>query len=297
MRNGSRRLTIALVVVLLAVDPAPSAGQIAYVHADLDGRPVDLADWHPEYRQRCLLPGGGMRDNAATRAIAETIEQLGQAPQLGGYLLDAARRAGTVVCIDERADLSCGYYDYQYNTIALGEALSPAHKLIVLVHELRHIDTVTRGYRVTLDYDVKEMVRLTYAVEADAQAITALHAWRVKQRGTPGPWFALLDWELYTDIARALEREFLASGDESQAMKAAFEQWYASPWRLMRYRENCYMGYLDLQDETKRVPQYAPLPEDFFDDLCLLPDGRNYGCHQSVQIRQPPRLPFDPPTR
>jgi hypothetical protein len=77
-----------------------------------------------------------------------------------------------------------------------------------------------------------------------------------------------------------------SSEDEVRAARAAFVQWYRSPWRIENYHNSCYLGYVDILDETKRVPQYAPLPEDYFDELCVLPDGRNYGCHLTREIEQ-----------
>lgn len=271
----------------MATDPA------GHQHVGLDHQPVKLAEWHPKHRELCTFLAHRRGDEDPVRPIDALLAQLRQEPELAEYLLDPARSLGTAVCIDDRADLSCGYFDYHFNIIAISESLSPAHRLIVLAHELRHVGHVAKGYRMSLEYDINEMVRLTYAIEADAQAMTALYGWRLKQRGAADAWFAMLDWQLYADIAVAFGHEMDTSGDEAAAALAAFAQWYRSPWRLLNYRQSCRTGYLDLQDDTKRIPQYAPLPAGYFDGLCVLPDGRNYGCNPDAELGIPPKVRSD----
>ena len=259
-----------------------------YVHTGLQGDEISLTEWHPHYRERCYFIGEENPNNTKTKIIEELLSFLRQEPELAEYLLDSANKLGTAFCLDERADGTRGYFDYRYNLIAIRESLPLLRKLIIFVHELRHIDNVSRGYCHSLDYDIDEMVRLTYAVEADVQAITALYAWRMKLRGLGGPWQTFVGLPLYADIARAFAREMNASEDESSAAQAAFRQWYRSRWRIENYRNSCYMGYLDLLDETKRLPQYTLLPDNFFDELCIFPDGRNYGCHLTPEIQWHP---------
>jgi hypothetical protein len=42
--------------------------------------------------------------------------------------------------------------------------------------------------------------------------------------------------------------------------------------------------YLDTLERAHRPEPSASLPPRFFDTLCLLPDGSNYGCHLTAEI-------------
>lgn len=289
-RGFCRVFTVISLLVLSGVSAAQgdAAGKAGASHANLQGEPVDLGLWHPRFQERCYFFGAENNDTAAVRTIQELLNTLRREPVLGDYLLEKARRKGTAFCLDDRADGARGYFDYGYNVISVRESLPMAQKLVIYVHELRHLDNVLRGYCMSLDYDASEMVRLTYAVEADVQAFAALYAWRMKQRGDDEPWQALLRLPHYADIAWTFAEKAQTTGDEKQGMMAAFSQWYRSQWRLENYHNTCYMGYLDLQDETKRSPRYDLLPAHFFDSLCVLPDGTNYGCHLAPEIGRHP---------
>jgi hypothetical protein len=222
--------------------------------------------------------------SAVSREFNAIFKYLNQQPALFGYLMDGARRAGVAFCIDNRADGSRGYYDYTYNLISVREKLGFQQKTAIVLHELRHVAHVRQGYHQTLAYAMTEMVRMTFAVEADVQAFSTLFAWRLKEQGEPALWNTLLGFHKYADIVRAFESVISESGDELLAMRAAFIQWYASEWRRRVYFQGCCMGYLDRLDDTKQVEKYTLLPDNFFDHLCVLPDGRNYGCQDSDVI-------------
>jgi len=281
-----RWASAVLLLCILGKAIGMAAADQDHVHFDPQGAAIDLAAWHPDYRERCYFSHEQSPTNAGKKTIEQLISLLRQEQELADYLLDKASRQKTIFCLDERADGTRGYYDYRYNLIALRESLPLQHKLIIFVHELRHIDNLSRGYGHSLEYDIDEMVRLTYAVEADVQAITALYAWRMWLRGVEEPWQALLQMPCYADIAYAFATEMEVGGDEASAVLAAFRQWYHSHWRIDNYQRSCYMGYLDLLDDTKRIRKYALLPGNFFDQLCILPDGSNYGCHLTPEIQR-----------
>jgi hypothetical protein len=81
----------------------------------------------------------------------------------------------------------------------------------------------------------------------------------------------------------ALHRD--AEGAEL-ATRAAFARWYDSDWRRESYYLSACGQYLDQLDETHAIEGRDRLPADFFDTLCLLPDGTNYGCHLTDAIAQ-----------
>lgn len=286
------RCSSVLLIGLLVVPVSYASGSVdsdhGQQHYNFRGEEVDLAQWHPEYTSRCYFPGGDNPDSKATRIMERVLAYLRQEPEWSDYLLGTARGMGAIFCLDNRADDTRGYYDYGHNLIAVRESLPLHKKVIIFIHELRHIDNVSRGYCLSLDYDASEMVRVTYAVEADVQAVSALVAWRLKQRGMGEAWKAMNEFPRYADIARAFERAIAETHDESIAARAAFVQWYHSQWRIENYHHSCHTNYFDLLDETKRIQQYSRLPENYFDKLCVLPDGRNYKCHETREIRRHP---------
>lgn len=278
----SRALLVLLVLYLV-----PLQSESTDPNPDLQGM-SGLKQWHPDAALRCYRFDRPHVVNQAASRFGAIFGYLRRERELAGYLLATASRAGVAFCIENRADGTRGYYDYNHNVIAVREHLSLPRQTAIVVHELRHVAHVQQGYRQSLDYAMPEMVRLTFAVEADVQAFSALFAWRLKQRGESGLWDTLLGFPKYADIAHAFENEIGKSGDELAAMRAAFRQWYASPWRTTGYYRNAVSGYLDMLDESHLIEQYRRLPGNFFDRLCVLPDGRNYGCQTLDVIRDRP---------
>ncbi|WP_275099134.1 DUF6782 family putative metallopeptidase [Sedimenticola hydrogenitrophicus] len=271
------RLWSGVLVVLSVLYLEPLRGDT--LDQNWDSREAEgLRQWHPDAASRCYRFDRPHEVNQAASRFGAIFAYLRRDRELAGYLLATARRAGVAFCIEDRADGTRGYYDYNHNVIAVREQLSLQQQTAIVVHELRHVAHVQQGYRQSLDYAMPEVVRLTFAVEADVQAFSALFAWRLKQRGETGLWHTLLGFAKYADIARAFESEIGKSGDELAAMRAAFRQWYTSPWRTTGYYRNAVSGYLDMLDESHLIEQYRRLPGNFFDRLCVLPDGRNYGC-------------------
>ena len=254
------------------------------------GEGGDLSEWHPQYQEKCYFND---RENISNKNI-ETIESLlallKKEPRIANYLLSIAQDLNTVICIDERDDETRGYYDFRYNIVCIKEQLGLFEKLIILVHELRHIVQFTRGFSYSLDYDIEEMIRMNFAIEADVQAIVTLYAWRMKEIEMNEVWHALSGFTNYSDIAEEFEKEMQSSGDEMQAARAAFVQWYYSGWRVDKYYKNSYSWYVDMLDETKILQKYQKLPDNFFSKLCMLPCGKNYGCHMTDEIEEKPRI-------
>ncbi len=223
------------------------------------------------------------------RAIEKLLKLLKKEPRIGNYLLSVAKGMHTVFCIDERDDETRGYYDFKYNILGLKEHLGLFEKLIIFVHELRHISQFTKGYYNSLDYDIEEIIRMNFAIEADVQAIVTLYAWRMKEIGINEVWDAQSGFSNYIDIAEEFEKEIKRSGDEVKATNAAFVQWYKSKWRVDKYYKCSYSWYVDRLDETKLIQKYIKLPENFFNKLCVLPCEKNYGCHRSDEIKETPQ--------
>lgn len=245
----------------------------------------DLNKWHPDSQELCYYPGTDIVSNQAERVFKEIFSYIAPEKELAHALMNHALKKRVAFCIENRVDGTRGYYDYRFNVLAIRSSLSFYQKVAIVIHELRHVVQVGRGFRQSLDYSMNEMVRMTYAVEADVQAYSVYFAWRLKEKGRPELWDELLNFDRYRDIAIVFERTMMQSGDEIYSLKQAFIQWYASPWRRANYHQGCCMSYLDSLDESHLIESFEVLPETYFDQLCILPDGRNYGCHKTTAIK------------
>lgn len=264
------------------------------LHLSPTGESIELSAWRRDYRLRCLVPAQEHQATPQTRRLQQLQHFLGLAPELEDHLSDQLWLAGSAICLDDRKDSARGYYDHHFNIIALRERLSLATQALILAHEMRHIEQVNLGYCLSTHYDINEMVRATYALEADAQAISTLFAWRLKSRGVTQPWQTYLELPHYRDIALAFKKERRRGGSLAQATREAFRQWYSSPWRRINYHHQCYTGYLDKLDDENLIQRYRKLPEGFFEGLCKLPDGKSYRCQETREIREPPGPPARP---
>jgi len=266
----------------------PEAGNQNYEDQSTNNGDIDLSAWHPDYLERCYFIDGENRQNSTIETIKNLLELISKEPRIGNHLISTARELGTVFCIDERDDDTRGYYDFKYNVICLKENLSFLEKLIIFVHELRHIVQFSRGFCKSLEYDIEEIIRINFAVEADVQAIVTLYAWRMREMNREDIWNTLTGFVKYLDISEEFDAEIQRSGNELIAARAAFIQWYKSYWRVDTYYKSSYSWYADMLDETKIVQKYKMLPENYFSKLCLLPCG-NFDCHLTDEIKQKPR--------
>ena len=238
------------------------------------GESINLAIDFPDYHKRCLTIEGEPR-TLEQHQLSRVIEALHQETELARYLLEKIDTCGTVICLEN----NYSYYDFTRNLIAVNQQLSLSKQVIFFVHELRHLDQAARGFCPMLELDMLNTYSLTFASEADAQAITTLYSWQVREEGEANLWNRLLGMEMYQDIALAFEEEMLTSKDRSLATRAAFEAWYDLPSRVNAYSFQTHMSYFD------RIA-YGPLKScshltesASHGNLCLFPDGRNYGCH------------------
>jgi hypothetical protein len=184
------------------------------------------------------------------------------------------------LCFSDQGDAALGYLDVDRNRIYLRRALPRDLQIGVLLHEIRHLDQLRLGACPSDDLAMAEYARATFALEADASAISLLIAWDLKQQGDPGVWSALSAWDTQSDIADRFAAEMNASRGIDIAVATAFDQWYASDLRRAQYYVLTCSEYLDRQDASKALPQYQLLPGDFYAGLCRLPDGRNYPCSE-----------------
>lgn len=275
-----RRPNAALLLVALALAPGqPLAGPD-------EGGDARLRAWNPAYADVCLLPGA---ESGPAEGLAAISEALSGPDAFSRHLAEVAEAAEVVFCIDPRLADCRGYYEPASRVVALDPGLSPAEMVLIAVHELRHADQFRRGFAPSLDISRSETARLTYALEADAQAITTLYAWRASRaRDGRGLWEAAQTLEHYEDLATAFAAA-ASGGDDAAGARAAFARWYASDWRREKYYLSACGAWLDQLDAAHAIVRYDPLPEGYFDGFCVLPEGGDYGCHLTEEIARPPR--------
>lgn len=147
-----------------------------------------------------------------------------------------------------------------------------------LLHELRHLDQLARGFCPDNTLTMRENARATFALEADASAVSLAMAWALRAAGDAEVREALAAWPQQGDIAAAFADAEQRSGDPAIATAAAFAEWYASSERRESYYLAACSDYLDREDSGGLLPGRAQLPAGFFDRSCRMPDGGSYPC-------------------
>ena len=234
--------------------------------------------WHPDAADLCLTPPySEARTDAqrSARALLDEIEALHPDPD---PLLRVLNGSGAAVCIEDRPSVARGAYDVDHNLIELRADLDPGERLLVLLHELRHLSQYSLGFCPSTDVDLREMLRFTYIVEADAQAIATYYAWKLRESGRPAAWHAITSLRDYADIGAVFADAIKDGAAPEVAVAAAFDAWFTSPSRVETYRKSTCAAYLDRLDESKRIRSYAQFPDNYFSSLCHLPDGTVYDC-------------------
>ena len=179
-----------------------------------------------------------------------------EASSMGAWLIAQAERRGILLCLDRHTEFR-GYFRSQARLIGLQESLSASAKIVFLAHELSHVIQHPR-YSNNRYFSPKDMALIQRHREAVAEAFATCILAQMKQSGDNGPWEAKKQTQ-YADIQAAYERELAAippktaetwSDRELRAMRAAFKQWFRTPWRL-----NFYDGLM--LDHLERVARDA----------------------------------------
>ena len=204
----------------------------------------------------------------------EIIPVLGRYPSFGEALEIKSPR----LCLSTKMDNAHAYFDAENNQIVISQTLSRAMQAGVLLHELRHLWQFTQAFWPSNELAMKEYAHATFALEADASAISLLVAWDMKENGDATVWNALSSWPSHSDIAASFAKTIRETGDASLAATSAFYQWYACPDRMERYYLATCSDYLDRQDASHLIPRYQMIETNFFVNLCKLPNGGTYRC-------------------
>ncbi|AHM03651.1 hypothetical protein roselon_01261 [Roseibacterium elongatum DSM 19469] len=231
----------------------------------------------PASAQDCVAPpysapSGSALDRLLSRAL----------PVIAGYpsLQRALQAEGPTICLAADIGVAMGYYEPSTNTVMVDAALNADLQVVILAHEIRHVEQFGRGICPHDGLSMREYARATWAIEADAMTITLIVAWALREGGAPGPWQALADLPRYADMTSAFAAGMADHGDLFTASEAAFTLWYENESRRQDYYIASCSAYLDRLDATHALPRYETLRDDFFDQLCVLPDGTPFSCDE-----------------
>lgn len=192
-------------------------------------------------------------------------------------------QGGLELCIADKLIGLQGYFEPDNARIVMNGSAPFALQQAIIVHELRHVQQHRTDVCPAPDLSMHESARAVFAMEADASAISFLVAWAQRENGDPDMWNALSTWPMQQDIADAFAAEMNAENDIASATEAAFSQWYDSQARLDAYYVAACSNYLDIEDSNHRIRTYEELDSHFFENLCYLPNGAAYTCHDQHQ--------------
>ena len=155
-------------------------------------------------------------------------------------LREALKEMAPELCISNNTDDAHAYLDVEKSRIVISQGLPKGMKIGVLLHEIRHLGQGVMGSCPSDNLAMAEYARATFALEADASAISLLVAWDMKENGNDSAWMALSSWASQSDIALSFANEMNNTGDVAMAVSTAFDQWCASRTRRKQY----YFGAL-----------------------------------------------------
>lgn len=223
-------------------------------------------------------PYEGADGTAQALRLAGLIDRL--RPTLAAFksLAAALDDRQSRICLTPSLVLESGFLLPDANRIEIDGSLDDAMVTAILLHELRHLDQVAARICPDDSLAMEQVAQATFALEADANAISLLVAWHMRRNGDDSVWNAMADWPSTSDIAARFAASMGDHDDPALAVAEAFDQWYASEERRQRYYIATCSDYLDRRDDSKRLPSYKQLPQDYLDTVCLMPDGTPYVC-------------------
>jgi hypothetical protein len=198
-------------------------------------------------------------------------------------LLGALETVGPRICLSAAPSDAFGFFEPDSNRIVISATLDPDLQLAILFHELRHVDQFARGICPNDALAMGEYARAVWALEADATTISLIVTWAMQETGDGGPWHALATLPRYAAVARGFGSDMQDGGDLISASETAFTLWYEHEDRRHDYYVSSCGAYLDRLDETHALPRYETLRDDFFDSLCVLPDGTPFSCTEPAR--------------
>jgi len=217
----------------------------------------------------CLAAGQIDTTTSERAGLSRLFETLGRSPT-GAALLRAAAARGARVCVDRATDL-LAYYFANMNVVGVRWDLSEGGRVVFLAHELAHIPQHPR-YSDNRYFPPVGLVLLRRMREAVAEAIATRFAWELRQAGFAAAWDEKLATP-YADVARAFAQaieDHPGVHAMAVATRAAFDQWFAAPWRRDVY-DRMTVAHLRriATDALGLVPAQRQVTDQF-----LVPIGR-----------------------
>ncbi|WP_424941596.1 DUF6782 family putative metallopeptidase [Aliiroseovarius sp. S253] len=226
----------------------------------------------------CIILGSPAPETEDQKNLAHLLDSLqptfARFPAIGRII----SAKDTTLCFSDQMNNAIGFLDTEGNRIVIERDLPLNLQRAVLLHELRHLWQSTTGTCPSTDLAMKEYAHATFALEADASAITLLIAWDMKETGDGTVWTAVSEWASQSDIAARFEQTMTDAQEAGAAVSAAFDQWYVSEERREIYYIEACSNYLDWQEANHQIPRYHTLEAGFYEALCKLPDGQAYHC-------------------
>lgn len=229
----------------------------------------------PRTAGACLRAGSTDWDTGDSAALSGLFETLGRS-ETGAELLRLADARGVDVCIDRQTDL-LAYYFAGMRVIGVNWALSEGQRIVFLAHELAHIPQHPE-YSDNRYFPAADLLLLRRLREAVAEAQATRIAWELRAGGYDLAWDEKMVTP-YADVAHAFAHTAeAATGDDGllPATRAAFDQWFAAPWRRDVYDRMTFEHLRRISaDDTGLVAPRRTVTAEYLIGIGEL-NGRNF---------------------
>jgi hypothetical protein len=242
--GAAARCGAALIAIALAIPmPEASAEVSEYRPGGMAPQEIDRAlTERPHEVGDCAelwLDGPMDEGQSSTRTIARASRILSHSATARAIMSDVARSRSRGralhVCLDRDTDL-LAYYFSSLHVIGLNARLSEGGQVAYLAHEIGHVPQHPR-FSDNRYYPPSDLILLRRVREATAEATAIRIAWELREAGYPEAWAEKAAGP-YADMVRAFA-EVIARQDGMpgllQATRAAFDRWFAVPWRRNVY--------------------------------------------------------------
>ncbi len=209
--------------------------------------PRDVLRINPKAAQQCGPITGGAPSPVIENRIKDFTTQLKKS-QTGRDLLAAAadyeNGKPAWMCFAELRDVHALYYTGR-GVLAVGIDKTNDEVTGDAVHELRHLFQEKTGLFDIPASEKNDRIHLEYAGEADAEAVSALVMWELKEAGTPGPWNHHNNHHnygprsiCYAHISTSFRKAVEGGLAPALATQHAFRAWYRDQSLLSYYEES-----------------------------------------------------------
>lgn len=242
--GAAGRCGAALIAIALLVPSAQSlAGASEYRPGGLAPQDIDraLTERPHEIGDCSELRADGAADEgpSSSRMVARVFRILSHSATaraiLAGVAESRVHGRPLHVCLDRDTDL-LAYYFSGLHVIGVNARLTEGGQVAYLAHEIGHVPQHPR-YSDNRNFPPKDLILLRRVREATAEATAVRIAWELREVGYPEAWAEKAAGP-YADMVRAFAEVIGLQGGAPgllQATRAAFDRWFAVPWRRNVY--------------------------------------------------------------